>query len=69
MGDRGYTIGILIGCALLLGAGVLFTWLEIQEYRQDDVPRPDPVTITEPEPVEEPEPDAEDGDEPGENEN
>ncbi len=33
MGDRGYTIGILIGSILLLSAGIALTWVEIQEYR------------------------------------
>lgn len=33
MADRGFTIGILIGCMLLLSAGLVFTWFEIDEYR------------------------------------
>ncbi len=60
MGDRGYTIGILIGCVLLLSAGIVFTWFEIDEYRlgvrtpdetliypDRSVPEPDP----QPEPI------------------
>ncbi len=44
MGDRGFTIGILIGCILLLSAGIVFTWFEIDEYRQG-VERPQ-TTVT-----------------------
>jgi hypothetical protein len=32
MRDVNYTMGLLIGAALLLIAGLVFTWLEIMEY-------------------------------------
>ncbi len=60
MSDRGYTIGLLIGCVILLSAGLAFTLFELNEYKEGV---PDPLgdisvrTTTppaEPEPHEEP---------------
>ena len=41
MGDRGFTVGMLLGCVLLLVSGLVFSWKEIDEYRHGVV-RPAP---------------------------